>query len=43
MAKLHDLCEKYFGSRNFYEVLEIPKTASEKQGKFNLTLIVLCI
>ncbi|XP_074116127.1 dnaJ homolog subfamily C member 9-like [Cotesia typhae] len=33
MAKLHDLCEKYFGSRNFYEVLEIPKTASDKEVK----------
>lgn len=33
MAKLVHLCEKYFGSRNFYEVLEIPKSATDKQVK----------
>ncbi|KAK0173342.1 hypothetical protein PV328_006557 [Microctonus aethiopoides] len=33
MAKLVDLCEKYFGSRDFYEVLKIPKTANDKQVK----------
>lgn len=33
MAKLVDLCEKYFGSRNFYEVLKISKTSTDKQVK----------
>ncbi|XP_011312129.1 dnaJ homolog subfamily C member 9 [Fopius arisanus] len=33
MAKLVDLCEKYFGSRNFYEVLKIQQNASEKEVK----------
>ncbi|XP_012283353.1 J domain-containing protein CG6693 [Orussus abietinus] len=33
MTSLLDLCEKYFGARNFYEVLKIPKTANEKQVK----------
>lgn len=35
MAKLIDQCEKYFGSRDFYEVLEIPKKSTDKQGKLN--------
>lgn len=30
---LLDLCEKYFNSSNLYEVLQIPETASEKEGK----------
>ncbi|XP_043496119.1 J domain-containing protein CG6693 [Polistes fuscatus] len=33
MADLLDLCEKYFGSRNFYEVLNISKDADDKQVK----------
>ena len=33
MPGLLDLCEKYFGSRDLYEVLKIPKTANEKQGE----------
>lgn len=33
MAGLLDLCEKYFGAREFYEVLKIPKTADQKQVK----------
>jgi len=31
--KILDLCEEYFGARDFYEVLKIPKTANEKQVK----------
>lgn len=30
MSNLLDLCETYFGCRDFYEVLNIPKTATEK-------------
>jgi hypothetical protein len=30
---LLDLCEQYFGVRDFYEVLKISKSANEKQGK----------
>ncbi|XP_012056740.1 PREDICTED: dnaJ homolog subfamily C member 9 [Atta cephalotes] len=33
MASLLDLCEQYFGARNFYEVLKISKTANDKQVK----------
>ncbi|XP_015514573.1 dnaJ homolog subfamily C member 9 [Neodiprion pinetum] len=33
MAGLLDLCEKYFGARDFYEVLKIPTNANEKQVK----------
>lgn len=33
MASLLDLCEQYFGARDFYEVLNIPRTANDKQGK----------
>ncbi|XP_011630406.1 dnaJ homolog subfamily C member 9 [Pogonomyrmex barbatus] len=33
MASLLDLCEQYFGARNFYDVLKIPKTANDKQVK----------
>jgi hypothetical protein len=32
MPPLLDLCEKYFGSRDLYEVLKIPNSATEKQG-----------
>ena len=32
MASLPDLCEQYFGHRDFYDVLKISKTATEKQG-----------
>ncbi|XP_014226160.1 dnaJ homolog subfamily C member 9-like [Trichogramma pretiosum] len=30
---LLDLCEKYFGARDFYDVMKIPKNATEKQIK----------
>lgn len=54
MAKLVDLCEKYFGSRDFYEVLKISKTANDKQGmqiifnairdnKITTTIIIIII
>ncbi|KAK2579384.1 hypothetical protein KPH14_003248 [Odynerus spinipes] len=33
MANLLDLCEQYFGSRNFYEVLKISTDADDKQVK----------
>ncbi|XP_076242254.1 dnaJ homolog subfamily C member 9-like [Calliopsis andreniformis] len=33
MASLLDLCDQYFGARDFYEVLKIPKTANDKQVK----------
>jgi hypothetical protein len=33
MPSLLDLCEKYFGTRDLYEVLKIPNTANQKQGK----------
>ncbi|XP_031829417.1 dnaJ homolog subfamily C member 9 isoform X2 [Nomia melanderi] len=33
MASLLDLCEQYFGARDFYEVLKIPRTANDKQVK----------
>jgi len=33
MSKLLDLGEKYFGSRDLYEVLKIPKSANQKQGE----------
>lgn len=33
MPGLIDLCEKYFGSRDLYEVLKIPNSANEKQGE----------
>ncbi|XP_033210807.1 dnaJ homolog subfamily C member 9 [Belonocnema kinseyi] len=33
MASLLDLCDQYFGARDFYEVLKIPKTANEKEVK----------
>lgn len=36
MASLLDLCEKYFGYRDFYDVLKIPTNANEKQGRFSL-------
>ena len=32
-AGLLDLCEKYFGARDFYEVLQIQKNSNDKQGK----------
>ncbi|XP_066996762.1 dnaJ homolog subfamily C member 9 [Anabrus simplex] len=31
MSSLQDLCDKYFGHRNLYDVLRIPKDADEKQ------------
>ncbi|PNF26651.1 DnaJ subfamily C member 9 [Cryptotermes secundus] len=31
MPSLHDLCEKYFQSRDLYEVLKIPNIANQKQ------------
>lgn len=30
---LLELCEKYFQTTNLYEVLQIPETASDKEGK----------
>ncbi|XP_076758966.1 dnaJ homolog subfamily C member 9 [Xylocopa sonorina] len=33
MTSLLDLCEQYFGARDFYEVLKIPRTANDKQVK----------
>lgn len=33
MPSLLDLCEKYFESRDLYEVLKIPNKANQKQGK----------
>ncbi|XP_076678172.1 dnaJ homolog subfamily C member 9 isoform X2 [Andrena cerasifolii] len=33
MASLLDLCDQYFGARDFYEVLKIPRTANDKQVK----------
>lgn len=35
MSKLFDLCEKYFGERDLYEVLGVSKTANEKQGNYH--------
>ncbi|XP_050462306.1 dnaJ homolog subfamily C member 1-like isoform X1 [Cataglyphis hispanica] len=43
MASLLDLCERYFGARNFYDVLKIPKSANDKQVKkayYKLSLLV---
>lgn len=40
MTSLLDLCEQYFGARNFYDVLKISKTANDKQGTKKLTLIL---
>lgn len=37
MPSLLDLCEKYFQSRDLYEVLKIPNTANQKQGKRHST------
>lgn len=33
MSELLELCEKYFGTRDFYEVLKIKNTASDKDSK----------
>jgi hypothetical protein len=33
MPNLLDLCEKYFGCRDLYEVLKIPNSANQKQGE----------
>ncbi|XP_028131105.1 dnaJ homolog subfamily C member 9 [Diabrotica virgifera virgifera] len=33
MASFKSLCEKYFGSNNFYEILQITSSASEKEIK----------
>ncbi|KAL6419723.1 hypothetical protein ACFW04_005404 [Cataglyphis niger] len=43
MANLLNLCERYFSTRNYYDVLEIPKNANDKQVKkayYKLSLIV---
>lgn len=32
MTSLLDLCEQYFGARDFYEVLKISRKATDKQG-----------
>lgn len=34
MPGLLDLCEKYFKSRNLYEVLDVDKDVAEKDSKF---------
>jgi hypothetical protein len=39
MPSLLDLCEKYFGSRDLYEVLKIPNIANQKQGKHFINLL----
>lgn len=39
MPSLLDLCEKYFGSRDLYEVLKIPNVANQKQGKHFINLL----
>lgn len=31
-----DLCEKYFGTRDIYKLLNLTKDALEKDGKFAL-------
>ncbi|KAM0727278.1 J domain-containing protein [Formica fusca] len=33
MSSLLNLCERYFGTHNFYDVLKIPKSADDKQVK----------
>lgn len=33
MSKFLDLCEKFFDTRDYYEILKIEKDASEKDGK----------
>lgn len=33
MTALFDLCEKYFGQRDLYEILGITNKATEKEGK----------
>lgn len=43
MPNLLDLCEKYFGSRDLYEVMKIPNSANQKQVRkayHNLSLLV---
>lgn len=43
MPNLLDLCEKYFGCRDLYEVLKIPNSANQKQVRkayHNLSLLV---
>ncbi|XP_029673658.1 J domain-containing protein CG6693-like [Formica exsecta] len=43
MASLLDLCERYFGVCNFYDVLKIPKSADDKQVKkayYKLSLLI---
>lgn len=32
---LLDLCEKYYSTRNLYEVLKITEKASDKEGQNN--------
>lgn len=32
MSKTLKLCEKYFGTKDFYEILGIKKTATEKES-----------
>lgn len=39
---LLDLCEEYFGARDFYDVLKISKTANEKQGECDITSRDFC-
>lgn len=35
MSNLIELCEKYFGSKDFYQVLRLEKEADDKAGKFS--------
>lgn len=37
MADLLSKCEEYYGTRNFYEVLNIDKDASEKDSKLTVS------
>lgn len=34
MARLNELCEKYFNTSDLYEILNIKKNANEKESKF---------
>lgn len=40
MPSTLDLCEKYFGTRNIYELMNLKKDANEKDGKYLSHLIV---
>lgn len=38
MTKILEHCEKYFQTRNIYEILEISKTATDHEGKEEKTI-----